>query len=809
MWLTDFKIASKWFFRGLKRKDWLWLILAVIISSASVTTVELLTKTIKDSLLEQSADSLGADLVLKSSQPIDLFWQEQARYLGLQTSESRTLATMASNGNDFQLVRLTAIADNYPLKGKQHQLNQSILIESALVPLLKLADNSEVLLGKTKFAVAGQFQPKNIAMSSVFAHQILMPLSMLEQTGLVGVGSRVTHRLSVAGSEAKIIEFADLVNKQEDQTLELTLATAPTEDLARSLNTAWLFLELSALATVLVAGLSILIASRFYLQKWQSSIALMRSLGASNKQVFRLFAWQLSLLAFIASLIGVALGSLLFFLLSPMLANYFQPLVVPSFGIIHLKGILIGFLVLWAFSWQAFASAINTSALALLKTTKNTKKTFFAWFVGLFLIVIIVSLVTNHVLWVVLGLAIISIVLYYSAVIMLLLISYWQKKSSGWLKISLSSLTREASLVKLQLVSIGLVLFVLMLMTFVKQDMLQNWQASLPANTPNAFIMNIQVEQKQQVLDILNKHQINAELISVARGRLIALNDKPLTIEEQESKRAQRLLGREANIAVMDFPLFYNEIIAQSVTNFDDDMAKVSVEETIAELFGLKINDTLTFSFSGQNISYRIDSIRQVKWQSLNLNFFFIIDQQHQIPISYLGSFLLTGNDMVTSNQLIKEFSEKTPGVLFIDAKKMIQQIQSIMEQASWAVSGLYVFILIASLIVLFTATLASQQGRLQSWALLRVMGANKKQVLKIGVMEFVLLGATAGVIAAIFAQATSVLISNFALKLSPQLNIELWIFSLFSGVAILLVIGLFTQYQYLQLSVHKMAKKA
>lgn len=808
MWLGDFATASKWFFRGLNRGDWLLLILAVMISSASITTVELLAKTVKYSMLAQAAENLGADLVVKSSRPIDSQWLEKAKAINLNIAQSQSLITMAMSGDKFQLVQLKAVSKNYPLKGDKYKLDQQILIEPALNPLLNLTESSEILLGTLAFKIAGQFQPKSLSIAASFAKQILMPLTLLEKTGLKGVGSRVTYNLYVAGKQRDIVSFAQQINKTNSPHLQIISAQAPTKDLAQSLDTAWLFLDLSALAAVLVAGLSILIASRFYLQKWQSSIALMRSFGAERSQIFRLFAWQLSWLAVVASTAGVMLGSWLFNLLTPLLADYFQPIIIPSFGWIHLHGFLIGCLVLWAFAWQSFIQAIQSSPLQLLKTTRSSTTPIYSWVISLALIILIIISVTGYITWVLLGLFLISFSLYLGAIGLLTLIGYWQKSSKGWLKISLSSLTREPALVKLQLISVGLVLFILMLMTFVRQDLIQNWQASLPQETPDTFLMNIQPEQKKQVLAILNKQQITTELIAMARGRLIAINNKSLTADKQSSNRARRLLEREANIAQMEFPLSYNKIIQQTTIKLSpSELPKVSVEKGIAELFKLQLNDVLTFSFSGQNIKYRIDSIREVKWQSLRLNFFFIIDNTQSIPISYLANFSLAKKSTSIS-QLTKDIAIQAPGVLLIDAKKILQQIQTIMRQASWSVSGLYVFILVASLIVLFSATLASQQARVQSWFLLRTMGASHQEIVKIGLMEFVLLGGFAGLLAAIFAQLTSILISKFALQIPPQFSLELWLLSLFLGVSALLIIGLVTQQKYLRLSPHKMAKK-
>ena len=824
-WLVDGMTASKWFWRGLRKGDWIWLLLAVMIASSSVTLVEMLGQSVKQSMLRQAANNLGADYVLRSTRPIDGKWLQAADNLKLEQSQSESLVTMALSGDEFQLVQLKAVDAKYPLRGgmtrqagkpfdgnlTEQQANQQVWVEAALFPIMKLKADSQILLGERTFAIAGQFEPNGTSMGmSAFAHQMMIPLSQMASTELKGPGSRVTYELALAGSEKAIAEFAKLVEASKSPHLQAISAQAPSEDMAKSLDTAWLFLELAALAAVLVAGLSILIASRFYLQRWQSSIALMKAFGASHAQMTRLFAFQLSWLAIMASGVGVAIGAGVFQLLIPVLKDYFDPLVVPEPGLVFLHGFLMGFLVLWSFAWQAFRQAVQTPPMQLLKADAAPKMR--SWLISLVLIVIVVMSITGYVLWVLLGLLVIGVVLYLAAIGLLKLIGGMQRNSKGWLKLSLVALAREPGLVKIQLISMGLVLFVLMLMTFVRQDLMQNWQMSLPSDTPDTFIINVQTDQRELVLSILKQHGMETDLVAMARGRLVAINNETVRAENQEEDRARRLLERESNIAEMTTLPPYNEVIAQAKLSHLPPVLKqlprVSLEQGMADLFKIKLDDVLTFSFSGQERRYRVDSIRKVEWQSFRLNFFFIVEPtENPLPISYIGNFRLTDTD-VSVNALTKQLAEQTPGVLLIDARRILDQIQTIMAQASWAVSGLYLFTLAASLIVLFTATLASQQTRVQSWLLLRTLGASQKDILKIGLMEFVLLGALAGLLAATFAQATSMLISHFVLKVTPQFSPDLWGLSLLSGMGILLVIGWLTQRRYLQLSPREMAQK-
>lgn len=832
----DSRTASKWFFRSLKKGDWVWLILAVIIASTTVTLVKQLGETVQQSMLRKAAESLGADLVIRSSRPIEAQWQEHAHELGLKSAHTTSVVTMALAKNNFQLVQLKAISADYPLRGRIESASEQplqpllpsaseaqnpnrIWVEPKLLSLMQITPNDSVTLGNLDFQIAGSVLNKQgLGPMGGFAPQILMSEQRLAQTGLLGPGSRVSYELQVAGSARQIKQFSDHLNKQNNPHWQILSAQAPTEDLAQSLDTAWLFLDLSALSAVLVAGMSILIASRFYLNRWQSSMALLRALGASNAKMQRLFAMQLTWIALFSSSIGILIGYGLFWLLLPVIGHYFQPLVVPSAMPAMATGFISGLLVLWSFAWQAFQTAVQTAPMQVLKSVPRTPNGIH-WFISFALLLGLISLMLglDFLIWILAGLVVISLALLGSAIGLLKLMAIWQVNSRGWLRIALSNLLKESGLVKIQLVSVGMVLFVLMLMTFVRQDLLQNWQASLPSDTPNTFVMNIQPEQKSAVQSILAKKQLSPELVPMVRGRLTAINQTALLANQQSEDRARRMLEREANVAILKEIPAHNEVLAK----WDKPLGypRVSVEEGMAELFNIQLGDVLTFNFAGQAWQYQVDSLRKVEWQSFQLNFFFVLEpvENRALPISYIGNFYLVDEPVIsdkpaaqeeasalTSNpvsQLTKKLAQETPGVLLIDVRQIMQQIQEIMRQASWAVSGLYGFTLLASIGVLFTATLASQQARIQSWLLLRTLGARTREIVKIGLTEFVLLGGLAGLLAASFAQLASLLISHFLLKTEPSLDLSLWLLSIVSGSGLLLLIGLATQYSFLRKS--------
>lgn len=813
--MNGFSTAFKWLIRALVKGDWLWLWLAVLMASMTVTMVTQLANTVEKSLLRQAAETLGADAVIRSSRPIDQKWVVAAKAEGFETSSLISTVTMAyeEGMDDFQLVRLKAVDAAYPLRGREAGgvkiAPQQTLISQKLYERYQALSDAplktlSLALGVIQFDVQGQFRPKGMEGMNSFAPEVRIRLNDLEQAQLLGAGSRASYELSILSEDSeKLKQWLKTLKAEKNPAWQIISAEAPNADLQNAMQTAKLFLELAALSAVLVAGLAILIASRFYLSSWQSSIALMRAYGASKNRIRQIFAWQLTLLGVMASLLGATVGAIVFYLLIPTLSDYFETLVVSSFVQPIVLGILSGALVLWGFAWQAYRQVVNIAPIQILRKVTQTQ-TWQNWVGFVFLLVLVVVMVgSENLIWVLSGLILISAAFILVSWLILQGLKRVQTHTKGWLKLGLSVLLKSPSYLQMQLVSFGMVLFVLMLMTFVRQDLLMQWQTSFTEDTPNAFLMNIQPDQREATQQILNRYGIESNLVAMARGRLIAKNGQTLEPEDQIAPRARRLLQREANVALMDEVSAHN-LVLQGQTQV---INGVSVEKGMADLFDLKMGDQLTFDFIGEKITLPVVSIREVVWQSFELNFFFVIPTEFQsrIAYTYIGNFHLT----VEMQGLNRALNQSVSGVFMVDVREIMAQVQTMMDQSSYAVTALYLFTMISSLIVLLTATYATQQGRLQTWILLRTVGASRGTMLKMGMSEFALLGAGAGLVAATFAQIVSVLLSLFVFEMPWQIQLDMWFVTLLVGSLSLLLIGWLTQFQFLNMDYAQMRKHA
>jgi putative ABC transport system permease protein len=808
-------LAIRYGWRGLQRGQFRWLWLAILLASLSVTFIEQLAQTVKASMLANSALLLGADLVIKSTRPIELNDTLQQAVRPLAQAERVSVNTMAMSQDRFQLVTLKAVTANMPLLGTAYPLtdwqstSNQVLIDPVLATQWSLSIGDELVLGNRVFRIQGVLAEADPlqTVASQFAPQVIIPLASMSELGLTGAGSRISYERLFMGDEASVTRLTQLLNKNKLEHWQLLSSQTASDDLGQTLNTAWLFLDISALVSLLVAGLAVLIASRFYLPQWRKQVALMRALGMTQRQLIKLFAFQFSLLALLASALGVVLAHVGFALLSDYLATLFPQFKLASLWLASLMGLISASLVFWAFSWPIFLKLIHTHPQQLLRAVTPPQALLASVLgSGLALMALLALLLPWHlVAWTLVALLLASGLLWSIASLVLWGLSKLQGVSEGWFAIAVANVRRDPLLFRLQLIAFGLVLYLLLLMTLVQQQLLAHWQDSLPAQSPNVFVVNVQPEQREALLGQLKRIQPSAELIPMIRSRVTQLNDQTIT---GDSPRAKRLLDRESNVAVLAELPTHNRILNRIDLPSDSAYAGVSVEAGIADLLHIQLGDKLTFDMIGQPRTYVVTSLRAVQWQSLQANFFFIIEPNNsvELPITSMASFY-TDFSLAEQTQLKQRWQSEFPGVIWIDVQQLINQVRNLMQQASQAVGLLTLFTLAASLLVLLASTKASQDARIQQWLVLRTLGANQRQIRLIGLGEYGLLGLLTGIFAATLATLSSSLISVYWLSIPASFNPNLWLVGLVLSSGSLLSMAWITQSSYLRMHPRQLAQ--
>jgi putative ABC transport system permease protein len=333
-----------------------------------------------------------------------------------------------------------------------------------------------------------------------------------------------------------------------------------------------------------------------------------------------------------------------------------------------------------------------------------------------------------------------------------------------------------------QVVALGLGLTALLLLTLVRGDLLRSWQTSLPMDAPNRFIINIQPDQVPALRAFFSARGMAEPSMSpMVRGRLVAVNGRAINSVDFPDDRAKRLVEREFNLSWAERMASDNQIVAgRWWDGKSGSKAELSVEEGIAKTLNIHLGDTLSYQVAGQQFDARVTSLRKVDWDSFRVNFFVIASPGllEPFPASYITALYLPAGGEHVLNDMVKAF----PNLTVIDVAALMEQVRSMMERVAAAVEFVFLFTLGAGLMALYAAIAATREERVYEAAVMRTLGASRKQLALSQLAEFAVIGLLAGAVAALAASGMGHVLATRVFHLPYHFNPWLWGVALVAG---------------------------
>ncbi|MGH8679502.1 MAG: ABC transporter permease, partial [Burkholderiales bacterium] len=498
----------------------------------------------------------------------------------------------------------------------------------------------------------------------------------------------------------------------------------------------------------------------------------------------------------VAAMVGCAIG----FAAQHVLAVFLAPLVrvaLPAPGWMPVaQGIAAGFVLLLGFAAPPLIALKKVPTLRVLRRDLGVPDTL-GWtayvlggaaMAGLILWQAQEVALGGYVLAGVVGTMLVSGVMAAGAI--QLLTRAFAGAGFSW-RFGLANLKRRAIGSVIQVIALGLGLMALILLTLVRSDLLASWQQSLPPDAPNRFLVNIQPDQIAAVERFFTKRAMAApKLYPMVRARLVEINGKAVSSRDYLDERARRLIDREFNLSWTGQMQPDNVIVAGRWFGAGDrGQPVVSVEEGIAQTLGMALGERLTYDIAGERLEVRITSLRKVQWDSFRVNFFVLAPPGllEDYPASWVTSFYLPPAQAPLIDSLVREF----PGLLVIDVAAILIQVQRMMDQVVKAVEFVFLFSLVAGLLVLLAAVSATHDERRFDAAVMRTLGAMTAQLRAVQVAEFVFIGALAGLLAAIGATAVGWVLAHKVLTVPYSVNPQVWAVGLVAGAIGVTLAGL------------------
>jgi len=775
------------------------LLLALTVAVAALTGVGFLVGRISAAVALQASSVLAADIRLGSTRPLADDYFAEAERRGLGAARTTSLLSVVFNGDASQLTNVTAVTAGYPLRGR-------LLIAAAPFapgspapgipapgeawPASKLLAavggtlGSELTIGAATLRVTRVLisRPDQGGTFAELAPSLIMNAADLPATRLIQPGSRVSYAGLFAGERAAIDAFKAWLMAHKQRGERLRDITDASPQVRNAVERAGRFLSLASLVSVLLCAIAVAMSARRYVSRHLDTVALLKTLGASRAFTLAVAVLQLLALALGAAVIGAALG----FLAQEWLLRTIRGLLaVTELPAASATPLLVGFMtavaVLAGFALPPLIQLGRVPALRVLRRDVGPPPPLVLLAFGP-----AVAVVLALIFWVVRearlfvylagGLAVFVGVLALAGTGLVMLAGRLRGRVGVAWRFGVANLSRRRADSVVQLVAFGTGIMVLLLLGIIRDDLSSDWRRTLPPDLPNYFFINIPPAERDSFIRFLEAQGARTtRVLPMIRGRLTAINGQPL----EEGRRGGR--GEEEGFATREQNLTWttdlgadNRIVAgRWWTEADYGRPLVSLATEFQEALGVELGDHLSFDIGGEPIEATVASVRKVKWDTFQPNFFIVFAPGvlERVAGTYMTSAYFTPG----GSRTLAELAHRFPSVSIFDIDELLTQVRAVLDKAALAVQSVFVFTLFAGLTVLLAAVQSSRDERRYESAMLRTLGASRATVVQGVLAEFATLGALSGLIAAAGASLAAYFLTTRWLELRYAFDLLPW----------------------------------
>jgi putative ABC transport system permease protein len=781
--------------RSLRREflagDLLTVFAALVLGVAAMTAVGTLVDRVTLALAASAAEVVGGDLGVRAREDLPAEFADEARRRGLRSARLVGFPTVLVHGEASQMATVKGVDEGYPLRGELRVARDAgglhgeaagapapgeAWADPRLLEALGVQVGDTIEFGSGQIRIAGVLLAEPDASGELLqmAPPLLVNRADVDGAGLLGPGSRASFRLMFAGEADAIDDFRQWLQPRLDGGMRLVTPEDARRGLRDSFDRAGRFLALSALLAVLLAGVATALAANRFALRRIDTVAVLRCLGARQRDILSALALQLLLLALPACALGVGLGMLAQVALVEALGSLVPARLSLPQAAPMLSGAGIGLLLLLGFGLPPLLRLRGVPPMRVLNRSYAAlpPASLLAYLAALAATVALATHATGDVrlaVWVLGGLAALALLAALAGAALLWLLRRLQGRLRGPWKLGVAALTRRRGLAVVQLVGLSLSLCALLLLAVIGPGLLGEWRERLPADTPNHFLLNVQRDQAGAVEARLRGIGVaDPDLQPFSTGRLVAINGRPPQRDERDADDEADESNRPVNFSWRHTFPPANTLTAGRFWASGSSAAEASVEEGWAQHYGVGLGDSVTLRLGEQERSFTVTSLRKADWDSFRVNFFLLLNASAvgDAPYSLISSFHLPSGRTALLAPVAREF----PNVSVLEIEAILQRVREVIERVAQAVQLVMGFSLAAGVLVLLAALQATAGERRYDSAVLRTLGARHGQLRGAVLVEFGALGLLAAILAVAGAAVIGTLVSRqlFELALSP-----------------------------------------
>jgi putative ABC transport system permease protein len=807
--------ALRSFGRELRSGEVLVLLAAVALAVSALTAVGFLTDRIGKAVTRQANEVLAADLRLRSQERVPQEWSDLAHDYGLETAETLAFPSVVFAGDENALATIKVVSESYPLRGSVRVsdtlFGEQRVVEGIPAPGEVWADGAllarvaadvgdTLAVGELDLRVTAvlTYRPDQSIGFASLAPSLLLNIDDISSSGLIGEGSRVAYALLVAGDETAVADFNDAIQDILPESVRVRSQEDSSERAYNAADRAQRFLSLTAVISLLLSAVAVAMSARRFTHRRMDTVALMKSLGATQGFVISVALIQLTMLGVLGIVAGSVVGFAAQEMLSRILIDLMQQSDLPGASV---SPIILAsssaMVLLLGFALPSLIQLRNTPPLRVLRHDAMPPAPSRILVAGLALAAVAALLyrsVGDVRMLVILigGIIVIAGLLYLvGRGLVALLGSARSGVGVAW-RYGLANVARRGRDSAIQVVAFGLGITVLLLLTLVRTDLLEGWRQTLGDDVPNHFLINIQPHETESVAALFEKNGIAAPVFTpLVRARMTTINDESVKDREYPNEDGKWLANREANLSWAAEMSASNELIEGEWWPKDySGPPLISIEEESAANAGLRIGDHLKFFIAGREVEAEITSTRKINWDSFQPNFFIVLSPGalDGMPTTFISSMRIADE----SRTMLIDLVRAHPSISVIDLGAILEQVRGIIDKASLAVQAIFMFTLAAGIAVLFAAVQSTIDERRFESAILRALGAKRRTVFSGVMAEFAALGTAAGVLASAGASVLAYLVATRLFELPYEFSPTIWLVGVTAGVLVVCISGYF-----------------
>ena len=767
-WAAAWRIARRDLhrqFRGLRL-----LLVCLFLGVGALAAIGSLTSAIRGELDQQGQTILGGDLEVEVYQR-PLTDEENAFLSQYGTlSQGLRMQAMVSAGDNAAPVELKAVEDNWPLYGALTLADGSSAaappagsawIAANVADRLGVAAGDSITIGTTELTVAGIIgeEPDRLSEGFSLGQTVIVPFDVPAEAGLTAPGSmyETKTRVRFDGSDDPVTVEEAIAESFPESGLDTRTRDRASPGAERFVSRMGEFLTLVGLAALAIAGIGIGGGVNSYLEARRNSIATLKILGATSRDIVRIYALQVGAAALIGSLAGLLVGVLV----TPLLASALGDLLPVSTNLTIdplalLRAIAFGLLVALVFAAPPLLRARDFPAMALMRSRVSPLARSWrsaAWPVGLGLAAIVLLVLAGS------PQKLLSAMFLGGAAFMLGLLALlgwairkgaanWPRPKNPIVRAALANLHRPGSATGSLVTALGFGLAAFVLLSAVQTSLTGNIERSVPAIAPDYFVLDLPRDRVEEFRDIVEGRVPGStvEATPTLRGSVIAYGPaaNPVIVSEVEElpDGAWGLRG-ERGLTYSDELPQGNVLTAGEWWDADYAGAPlVSVDDELAQAAGLEIGDIITINVLGIEKTARIANFRRLDWESLGFNYVFVFSPNTLADAPHNFAATVAFPDGGEPGTLLRDLVRAFPSSSVIEVGPILSEARDILDQVSLAILAAASVAVLAGIAVLLGAIAAARAARIYDTVILRVLGASRGQLLGLQFAEFGLLAA-------------------------------------------------------------------